>query len=124
LIDRRKRVWKGYHERLQPLAASGRVSLPFIPDYAEHNGHIYYVLAPNREARDTAFAKMHAEGVNALSHYVPLHQAPAATRYARSSGALAQTEDIADRLIRLPMFADLESDEIDRVVEVLETSLP
>jgi dTDP-4-amino-4,6-dideoxygalactose transaminase len=124
LIARRKNVWETYHERLQPLATAERLVLPHVPEYAEHNGHIYYVLAPDRAARDAAFASMHEAGVNALSHYEPLHQAPAAARYARSSGSLAHTENIADRLIRLPMFADLESAEIDRVVEVLDRALP
>ena len=124
LIVRRKNVWESYHERLQPFARAERIVLPHVPEYAEHNGHIYYVLAPDRDSRDTAFARMREAGVNALSHYVPLHTAPAAARYARTSGSLPQTEQIADRLIRLPMFADLESAEIDRVVEVLDRALP
>jgi dTDP-4-amino-4,6-dideoxygalactose transaminase len=124
LLARRKAVWNGYHERLAGLEREGRLRRPRIPPEAGHNGHIYYVLAPDRASRDAAFATLRAQEIGALSHYVPLHSSPAGRRFARTHGELTRTDAVSDRLIRLPMFVDLNELALDRVADALARALP
>jgi dTDP-4-amino-4,6-dideoxygalactose transaminase len=115
ITQRRKAVWGRYHEALADIDAS-LMQRPVVPGHCETNGHIYFILAPNRALRDRWLDSLNAEGVNAVTHYVPLHSAPAGRRFGRTAGAMGVTEDAADRLLRLPMYADLSVVDQDRVV--------
>jgi len=92
------------------------VSCRIRPPHCGHNGHIFYLLAPSAEDRDAWLAALNAQGVNAVSHYVPLHSAPAGLRYARVEGPLSVTDDIASRLIRLPLHMRLGEAEQEHVI--------
>ena len=97
----------------------GDLRRPVIPQAAEHNGHIYYVLMPNEKQRRIALASLNKRGIKATFHYSPLHTAAAGRRFGKIFGSLVNTEQIASRLIRLPLFADITMDEQARVVEAL-----
>ncbi|GAC1347703.1 MAG: dTDP-4-amino-4,6-dideoxygalactose transaminase [Acetobacteraceae bacterium] len=109
-------AWHRYHAALAPLEAAGRLRRPIVPPECTHNGHIYYVLAPTAAARDPALAELGARGVNAVMHYVPLHSSPAGLRLARTGGTMTRTDDLAARLIRLPLHPQLDVAMQDRVI--------
>ncbi len=111
-------VWSRYHEAFEELESDGRLRRPVIPAGCVHNAHLYYVLLPDRAARDRALREMNAVGVNAVFHYVPLHSAPAGMRFARTPEALPVTDDVSGRLIRLPLWTKMPDAAIDRVIEV------
>lgn len=119
LLAERLTLWNKYHERLESLESDGLLRRPVIPEYAAHNAHMYYVLAPSAESRNRCIAELSALGIGAIFHYVPLHSSPAGLRYGRTSGALSVTDQSAARLIRLPMFYALQTHEIDDVVAAL-----
>jgi dTDP-4-amino-4,6-dideoxygalactose transaminase len=119
----RRAVWEAYHERLGPLEESGRLRRPVIPPAAEHNAHMYYVLAEDRGARDRLIETLARRGIQAVFHYVPLHSSPAGRRYGRAAGDLAVTEDVSDRLLRLPLWVGMGEAEVDRVVDGVEAAL-
>lgn len=112
-------LWDHYHQCLEPLEASGLLRRPIIPDGCVHNAHMYYVLLAPHIDRATVLAALANEGITAVFHYVPLHDSPAGSRYGRADGDLAVTNDLAGRLIRLPMWVGLQEVDQDRVVEVL-----
>jgi len=85
----------------------------------EANGHIFWLLAKDAAARAALLAHLNARGINAVFHYVPLHSAPAGLRYARAQGNLAVTDDIAARLVRLPMYLGLGEGEVARVIDAI-----
>ncbi|WP_043358785.1 dTDP-4-amino-4,6-dideoxygalactose transaminase [Belnapia sp. F-4-1] len=113
-------AWQRYHAALRPLEIADRLRRPVVPQGCAHNGHIYYVLAPDGAQRDAALRAMAARGVNAVMHYVPLHSSPAGLRYGRAAGPLPITEDLASRLIRLPLHAGLMPEHQEAVVAALE----
>jgi dTDP-4-amino-4,6-dideoxygalactose transaminase len=126
VTKRRLDVWCRYHEGFAELERAGVVRRPVLPDDRHGNGHIYHLLVRNRGERDRALAALNARGVNAVFHYVPLHSAPAGRRYGRTVGELPVTDDVAGRLIRLPLWAEMTTDDVKFVVtavgEVLTSS--
>ncbi|MGG5818215.1 dTDP-4-amino-4,6-dideoxygalactose transaminase [Falsiroseomonas sp. HW251] len=115
----RLQSWNRYHAALAPLEQAGRLRRPLVPAEAGHNGHIYYVLARSAPAREAMLARLGELGVSAVIHYVPLHSAPAGLRFARTPAPMPVTDDVAARLVRLPMHLALTEADVDRVVAAL-----
>jgi len=123
--ERRLAQWQRYHAAFAEIEADGRVGRPTIPDGCGNNGHLYRLLLPSAGARREAIARLRALGVQAVSHYVPLHSSPAGLRYGRPSGDMRVTDDAAARLIRLPLHASLTEAEQAQVIRaVIHTCSP
>ncbi len=115
---RRHAVWAAYDRHLAQWAHDQAVVRPHIPDWCEHPAHLYYLLLPDLENRQRLMKHLSDLGIYAPFHYQPLHNAPAGLQYGRAAGGgCSVTEDVADRLIRLPLFAGLTEGELDRVIE-------
>jgi len=119
----RMKWWKRYHEMLEPLERAGVLRRPVIPEYCQHNAHMYYILITPGINRQKVLDTLKAAGIFAVFHYVPLHSAPAGMRYGRVSGSMKVTNDISNRLIRLPLYHDLTEEDQDSVVNVLQRGL-
>lgn len=92
------------------------VGLPFVPPHCTHNAHLYYLLMPSLEARQEVIARLLDDQIHAPFHYVPLHSAPAGQRFGRPVGDLPVTEDVSQRLVRLPLYPKM-GDAVQRVIE-------
>ncbi len=112
-------LWNHYHECFEPLERRGLLRRPIIPEGCSHNAHMYYVLLAPGADRAAVLAALAEEGVNAVFHYVPLHDSPAGRRYGRANGDLSVTNDLSARLIRLPMWVGLQEGDQNHVVEAL-----
>jgi dTDP-4-amino-4,6-dideoxygalactose transaminase len=112
-------AWQRYHVAFEALERTGRLRRPVIPAECTHNGHIYYVLAPDAAARDRALAGLAAHGVNAVMHYVPLHSSPAGLRFGRTDAPLRLTDNLSARLIRLPLHPQLDPAAQDQVIDAV-----
>jgi dTDP-4-amino-4,6-dideoxygalactose transaminase len=119
ITARRLAIWNDYHAALQFLEKSGSLKRPTVPDNCMHNAHMYYVLMPDPEARNHALEVMKNAGINAVFHYVPLHDSPAGKRFGRASGEMLYTNSISQRIIRLPLWVGLTDKNVSRVVDVL-----
>jgi dTDP-4-amino-4,6-dideoxygalactose transaminase len=98
------------------------VRRPTVPLECQHNAHIYYLLVNDLETRTEVLSALKQYGVQATFHYVPLHSAPAGRKYGRTQGELRVTDDICDRIVRLPLSAALTTSEVDHVIAlVLQT---
>lgn len=109
-------VWNTYYNGLREFEDAGIVRLPVIPEYAEHNAHLFYLLFNDEQARDQAMQGLKEEGVHAVFHYIPLHSAPMGQRYGYGEGDLPVTENLSGRLLRLPMYAGMKGDELQFTV--------
>lgn len=117
---RRHEIWRAYHEGLSEWAAENGVVRPTVPDGCVHPAHLYYLLLPRLRHRQELIAHLAAAGVQAAFHYQPLHNAPAGLRYGRTApGGCPVTENVADRLVRLPLFAGLDDADVTRVIEAV-----
>ena len=115
--DTRLARWNQYYELLTPLANAGKIELPFVPDYCEHNGHMFYIKVKDLEERTAFIAYMENEGIKPVFHYIPLHTAPAGLKYGRFSGKDVYTTKESERLVRLPMYYSLRTDEVEFICE-------
>lgn len=123
ITRRRLEIWNRYHEAFAELEAEGLAQRPVVPDGHTHNGHLYYLILPTASARDAFIAAMRAEDIATSFHYVPLHSSPAGRRFGRSVGDLAQTEQLSSRLVRLPLWTELDRDSVGRVIDVAGAAL-
>ncbi len=113
---RRLAVWRRYLEAFAPRAAEWGVTLPQAPEHCAHNGHCFYLLAPDEISRDGLIDHMRGAGIGAVFHYVPLHSSPAGARLGRACGPMTVTDDVWRRLVRLPLYHDLTEADQDRVI--------
>ncbi|MBF2051343.1 MAG: dTDP-4-amino-4,6-dideoxygalactose transaminase [Elainella sp. C42_A2020_010] len=117
IIQQRMAIWNYYHQRLETLEQQGIARRPIIPADCQHNAHIYYLLVENLEVRTALIAHLKRKGIQSTFHYVPLHSAPAGLKYGRTTGELSVTDDLSDRLIRLPLGAGMTLTEAKYVSE-------
>jgi dTDP-4-amino-4,6-dideoxygalactose transaminase len=107
ITQKRLDSWIQYHELLAPLEKAGKLRRPVVPKGCEHNAHMYHILLESLQQREQKLKKLEKEGVNAVFHYVPLHSSPAGKKYGRLAGKLPHTQDISERILRLPLFLGL-----------------
>jgi TDP-4-keto-6-deoxy-D-glucose transaminase len=112
--------WKQYYELLQPLAAEGRIDLPFVPQECTHNAHMFYIKARDLEERTALISFLKEHDIMAVFHYVPLHSAPAGKKYCRFHGEDRYTTKESERLVRLPMFFQLTEDQVTLITDTVK----
>lgn len=108
ITARRLQLWREYHEGFEELETSGLLRRPMVPPECKHNAHMYYILLPDRSIRDQLIRQLRAVDVHSVFHYVPLHSSPMGRRIGRTAGTLPVTENVAERLLRLPLWIGCE----------------
>ncbi|MCI5114373.1 MAG: dTDP-4-amino-4,6-dideoxygalactose transaminase [Candidatus Electrothrix sp. AW1] len=119
ITQRRLAIWNRYHEAFKPLEDRGRVRRPVVPDGCAHNAHMYYLLMRDLDDRTRFIEAMKQQEITCVFHYVPLHSAPFGTKVARKHGKLNVTSEMADRIVRLPLWVGLEQQQ-EKVIERVE----
>lgn len=123
ITKRRIGSWSYYNDLLIDVAVQGKIRLPIIPAECKHNAHMYYVLINSEFNRNKILGKLRKDKVGCIFHYVPLHSSPAGQKYCRVCGKMDNTEDIAARLIRLPLWVDItpkmQEDVVKKMISVI-----
>ena len=112
--------WNYYHEELRSLADAGYIEQPFIPDYAEHNAHMYYIKTKDLETRGRLIDFLAKREIHTVFHYVPLHSAPAGQKFGHFHGEDKYTTKESERLLRLPMYYQLKEEDQEQVVKAVK----
>ncbi len=120
ITARRMTIWQNYHCALSDLETAGKLRRPVVPADCVHNAHMYYVLLESLAHRTELIARLKLSGVNSVFHYVPLHNSPAGIKYGRANGYLLNTEDLADRLVRLPIWIGMGDGQDQVISEVMK----
>lgn len=116
--SKRKALWNAYYKLLKPLADKGLFTLPDIPEYATNNGHIFYLVFPGLETRTVFIQYLKDNGVMAVFHYLSLHS----SQYYQDKHdgrVLPECDRYADTLVRLPMYYDLEIEDVEEICKVI-----
>lgn len=119
IISKRRAICSAYAQRLAPLKQAGHMRLPHFDEHS--NGHMYYLLLDSLDTRTAMIAHLKTQGVNPVFHYVPLHSAPAGKRYGRVCGSMEQTDTLSERLVRLPLYYEMNQADIARVCAAIES---
>ncbi|MCX6235536.1 MAG: dTDP-4-amino-4,6-dideoxygalactose transaminase [Bacteroidetes bacterium] len=110
----RKANWSMYNERLKSLADKGYLRIPDIPEFATHNGNMFFILTHNKKERDSLLKHLVDEGIQAVFHYLPLHSSPY-YKDKHDGRALKNTDRYSDGIVRLPFYTALTEKDIDSV---------
>lgn len=121
ITQRRQQIHLRYLEALKPLEHQGFLQLPCVPDDCVSNHHLFYVVLPTPELRDGLLDRFRASGIRAVFHYIPLHNSPFGSQLCGPT-RLPNTEDLSARLIRLPVFNDITTGEIDTVIASIQAA--
>lgn len=120
--SKRRRVWEFYDAHLQDWARRAGVRLPVVPGGVEQAYHMYYLLFPNLQARQHVLAGLKARGILGTFHYLPLHISEMGRRFGGRPGDCPVSENLSDRILRLPFYADITPAEQAEVIDALDAS--
>ena len=116
ITDERLKIWDYYHQNLKDLEVKNILQRPYVPKHCEQNAHLYYVLVNSESKRNELLKRLEEENILAFFHYIPLHSSPAGKKFGKTIGSLHVTNDVANRLVRLPLWVGITKKEQDRVI--------
>ena len=120
IYDKRMSIWNRYYDELKPLLDMGIIELPIIPEECKHNAHIFYVKTRNLDERTRLINYMKDNDILAVFHYIPLHQAPAGKMFGEFRGEDKYTTKESERLVRLPLYFDLDENTQSYIISTLK----
>jgi len=105
--EQRLALWNNYYQALTPLANTGRIELPVIPEGCVQNAHMFYLKLRDMDDRSALIAYLREAEIMAVFHYIPLHSSPAGEKFTTFHGEDRFTTQESERLLRLPLFYNL-----------------
>ena len=114
--NQRLSSWNYYKENLEDLEDKGLIEIESVPEYSKHNAHMFYIKTKNLEERTELLKYLKQNGVQAVFHYIPLHNAPAGKKFGTFCGEDKYTTVESDKLVRLPMYYGLTKSDQDIVI--------
>jgi dTDP-4-amino-4,6-dideoxygalactose transaminase len=116
---KRRRIWEWYRYHLEAWAVENGVRLPVVPAECEQAYHMFYMVLPTLEFRQSLISHLEARGILSVFHYVPLHSSEMGRKWAAREAHCPVTEDVSVRLLRLPFYNDLtEAEQVSVVAAV------
>jgi len=115
----RREVWENYARELASWAETNGARLPIVPAECEQSYHMFYVIMPSSKSRQALISHLASLGILAVFHYLPLHLSPMGLRCGGGEGDCPVTEDLADRLLRLPFFTGMSSSEQAQAIDAV-----
>jgi dTDP-4-amino-4,6-dideoxygalactose transaminase len=116
---KRQEIWEYYHKHLQDWAEKHDIRFPIVPDHCEQAYHMFYLLMPSLEKRQALIAHLKAQNIISAFHYLPLHLSEMGQKFGGKEGDCPVTEDVSERLVRLPFYNDLTEADLTRVVAAI-----
>lgn len=117
--NRRKEIWQQYHEGLSELQEKGIIQLPYIPEYATNNAHMFYIVCRSLEERTELIKYLKENGVCAVFHYLSLHLSDYNRNHSDYIPDLPSCDRFADCLVRLPMYYELKDEEVKMIIKLI-----
>lgn len=121
---KRHAIWSRYNRELPSWAERHGVELPAVPADREHSAHIYYLLLPSPAFRDVLASHLKAHGILAVSHYIPLNVSRMGLEMGGRAGACPVAEGVAERLLRLPLYAQMTEMEQQEIIATIQAYKP
>lgn len=110
-------TWNSYYKAFKPLEDKRLITLPTVPEGCVHNAHMFYIKCKDLNTRQAYIKYMRNNDIQCVFHYVPLHSAPAGLKFGRFVGEDEHTTPDSDRLVRLPMYYNIDKEDIKKVID-------
>ncbi len=117
--EHRRRIWTYYQEHLTDWAGKHGVRLPTVPDHCIQPCHMFYLLMPTHKGQRDFINHLRSHGIHAVFHYLPLHLSEMGRKMGGKKGDCPVTEDVSERLVRLPFYNELSVEQQEYIVEVI-----
>ncbi len=116
--QKRIQIWQQYHNGLKHWAAANKVHLPFIPEYASNNGHMFYLVCNGLQQRTDLINRLKQQGILSVFHYLSLHKSPFyMDQY--EGPELPESDRYTDCLVRLPLYYELTKEQIEIIIATI-----
>ena len=115
----REKIWNTYRSGLAAWASRHDVQLPFVPEHCNQPYHMFYLIMPSLEARQSLIAFLKSRGILSVFHYLPLHLSKMGLGFGGREGQCPITERVSDCLLRLPFYAGLTPAEQAEVIDAV-----
>lgn len=119
ILNKRRRIWEYYYEYLSGWAKKNNVRLPIIPTYCKQSYHMFYLLMPSCNLRQKLINHLKSKGILSVFHYQPLHLSEMGKKFGGKKGDCPVTEDVSERLLRLPFYNNLEEKDLARIIDAI-----
>lgn len=120
ITNRQKTVWQYYFEHLSPLSG---IALPHVPAYNEDNAHVFYIVLKDKQTRERVRKHLEERGISAHFHYMPLHTSVMGEKLGWTPDDLPITQSVSERLLRLPIYANMSTEDCEIVVSAIKEAL-
>lgn len=117
--DSRKESWTKYYTGLEQLQQEELIKLPFIPVECEHNAHMFYIKCKSLEERTRLIQFLKSKEIQSVFHYIPLHSSAGGLQFGRFHGVDKFTTSESDKILRLPMYYNIDDNNIGKVIEAI-----
>lgn len=115
--ENRLETWNMYNESLKCLEENGKIELPVIPKECKHNAHMFYIKCKDLDERSELIKYLKENKIWAVFHYIPLHSSEAGKKFSRFNGKDNYTTKESERLVRLPLYYNMDKNDIEYVIE-------
>lgn len=116
----RKQIWRRYSDELASWAEASNVEMPDPTGLPDHSAHVFYLLVPSQKEQSGLIGHLKNRGIQATFHYQPLHLSRMGVQYGGKAGDCPVSEQVASRIVRLPLSAAHSQDEITAVIEAVK----
>jgi len=120
--EKRASIWHYYERKLQDWAQASGVRLPYIPADCQQAYHMFYMILPSLAYRQALIAHLKSQGILSVFHYLPLHLSKMGRQFGGQEGDCPVTEDLSDRLLRLPFYNTMDDTQLEFVVDSIMNS--
>lgn len=115
---KRRLIWDTYWKKLSHLS-KGNFGLPYIPDHATNNAHMFYIVLNSLEDRSALIQHLKSLNILTVFHYLSLHKSPFyQDKY--TGGELQNSDRYQDTLLRLPLYYNLTTEEVDFICQSVD----
>ena len=123
ILEKRMNVWNTYYNGLECLEKEGLLRRPVLPEGIEHNAHMFCIVLPDEDTRTKLINSLKEKGISSYICYVPLHLSPYGQKLGYTPEMLPVTEDLGKRILRLPLYVDMTTEDTLYVVDEISKSL-
>ena len=123
ILEKRMNVWNTYYNGLECLEKEGLLRRPVLPEGIEHNAHMFCIVLPDEDTRTKLINSLKEKGISSYICYVPLHSSPYGQKLGYTPEMLPVTEDLGKRVVRLPLYVDMTTEDTLYVVDEISKSL-